>query len=372
MSATPQVFHLITRLTSGGAVTTLTQLVTNLDGNDITVGHGAEFDQRCVDRLHEAGIETVQFPLMRHYNPITAVGAVGSISRYLKKHDFDIVHTHSTEAGIIGRASARLAGTPHVVHTIHGIPFTDDRNSALNWFVERCEIAVAPWTDSIVSIADVITEEYLARGIGKPEQYQTIHCGINVDRFQEASSADNLPGSGIRVLMVARLAKGKGFDVLLDGIESINSDDFSVLVAGDGPLHDELETEIQARGLADTVFLLGYRTDVPSVMAASDIFVLPSYREGTPLVIYEAMAAGLPVVATDIAGIPEQVDHGTTGYLVPSGDVDAFSSRLNELIVNTEKRNSYGKKGKRLSLEFSVDRMVEGYHQLYTNLLLDN
>lgn len=369
MSTSPRIFHLITRLTNGGAVTTLTQLVTNLDDYDITVGYGSEFDQDCIDRLREAGIETVQFPLMRHYNPITAIGAVFTVSRYLEKHDFDIVHTHSTEAGIIGRAGARLAGTRHVVHTIHGVPFTDDRNDALNWFVEQCEVAAASWTDVLVSIADVITEDYLSRGIGSPEQYRTIRCGIELERFRDASPPENLPGSGVRLLMVSRLAKGKGFNVLLDAIESLESDDFSVLIAGDGPLRDELAATIRSRGLTETVFLLGYRDDIPELMAASDVFVLPSYREGTPLVVYEAMAAGLPVVATDIAGIPEQVDDGTSGYLVSPGDADELASRIGELAADRERRRSFGTEGRKRAVDFSVDRMVEGYHSLYDGLL---
>jgi len=369
MSATPQVFHLITRLTNGGAVTTLTQLVTNLDGYEITVGHGAAFDQRCVDRLHDAGIETVQFPLMRHYNPITALGAVGSVFRYLKKNNFEIVHTHSTEAGIIGRTAAHLAGVSNIVHTIHGVPFTEDRNSLLNWFVEKCEIVTAFWTDLMISIADIITEEYLSREIGTPEQYQTIYCGIDVDEFHDISPAENLPGSGLRILMVSRLAKGKGFNVLLDAIESMNTDDISVLIAGDGPLRNELESEIDNRGLTEDVFLLGYRDDVPNLMAASDIFVLPSYREGTPLVIYEAMASGLPIVATNIAGIPEQVDHGTNGFLIQPGHSETLSSYLKELINSPMLRNEFRMAScNRINL-FSIKNMVDDVDMVYKKLL---
>ncbi len=368
MSTTPQVFHLITRLTSGGAVTTLTQLVTNLDEYNITVGYGAEFDPRCVEHLHDAGIETVQFPLIRHYNPVTALSAVGSVSRYLKKNNFDIVHTHSTEAGIIGRAGAHVAGVSHIVHTIHGVPFTEDRNGLLNYFIEKCEVAAASWTDIIISIADIITEDYLSRGIGTPGQYQTIYCGIDINQFQNTTPAENLPGSGLRILMVSRLAKGKGFSVLLDAVESINTSDISILIAGDGPLRNDLESEIRSRGLAGDVFLLGYRDDVPNLMAASDIFVLPSYREGTPLVIYEAMASGLPIVATNIAGIPEQVNDETNGFLIQPGDSDALAMRLDQLVDAPTLRNEFGNASYHRVGRFSVDRMVDDVNAVYVDL----
>ncbi len=365
----PKIFHLITRLTNGGAVNTLTNIVTNIEGYDIVVGYGSEYDSECISKLENSGIETVQFPLMRHYNPITSVGAVVSISKYIKKQNFDIVHTHSTEAGIIGRTSANLVGIPNIIHTIHGVPFTDDRNKLLNKFVEICEMKVAPWTTVLVSIADVISEEYLSRGIGSLDQYQTIYCGINVDQFRNAEALDNLPGDGIRILMVGRLAEGKGFDVLLDAAESIDYPDLSIIIVGDGPLRNHLESEIIDRGLIDNVFLLGYREDIPSIMAASDIFVLPSYREGTPLVIYEAMAAGLPVIATNIAGIPEQIIDDQSGYLIPTGNSKELCSAIDLLVKKRQKRRSFGRNNQIRVDRFSVENMVQEYQGLYDGMI---
>ena len=364
----PRIFHLITRLIDGGAVNALVPIATDIEGFDVTVGYGAEVDRHHVETLQEAGVTTKQFPLIRHYNPVTAAGAVLTVARYIQAHEFDFVHTHSTEAGIIGRAAARLAGTPNVVHTIHGVPFTEDRNGTLNWFVERCETGVAPWTDAMVSIADVITEEYLERGIGRPEQYRTIPYGIELDRFGEARPADDLPGSGVRVLMASRLVEGKGVDVLLDATTHLDADDVTILVAGDGPLRDQLEREITSRGLEELVSLLGYRDDVHEVMAACDVLVLPSFREGTPFVIMEAMAAGLPVVATDVAGIPEQVEHGTSGYLVSPGDDAELASRITELVDDREKRERFGADGSERSDRFTRERMVRDYQSLYEDL----
>lgn len=365
MASNRKIFHLITRLIKGGAVNALLPISTELDGFDVTVGYGREHDIEIVNELHRAGVRTEEFPLIRHYNPITAIGAVVTVARYISKHDFDVVHTHSTEAGIIGRVAARLAGAPSVVHTIHGVPFTVDRNWALNHFVERCEHLVAPQTDVMVAVADTITEEYLSRGIGREGQYETIRYGIEVDEFSNAQPASDLPGSGHRVLMVSRLAEGKGFDVLLDAAQELRSLDLSILIVGDGPKRADIEKKIEQLDLAETVFLLGYRDDVPRVMAASDLLVLPSYREGTPYVIMEAMAAGLPVVATNIAGIPEMIDEGETGFLIPPGNPDALTACIRRIVDDPKLSSSFGEAGARQSDAFSVERMVDEYRSLY-------
>lgn len=370
---TPKVLHLITRLLRGGAeAKTLATVYGLQDRYDFTVGYGSEYDSSQVAGLRERGVETKRFPLMRHYNPVTAVPAVLSIARYVRKNDFDVVHTHSTEAGIIGRLAARLAGSPVVVHTVHGVPFSDDRSAILNRFVLECERWVAPRTDAIVTNADAIADDYLSRGIGEESQYTTIYSGIDVDAFGEAEPVD-LPGSGVQVLMVARLARGKGFEVLFDAVEELGDrDGFSVHVVGDGPLYDELLGEVERRGLKDRVYLHGYRDDVPGVMAASDVFVLPSFREGTPRVITEALASGLPVVATDIAGIPEQVEDGENGFLIEGGRPDQLADALRELLDDPELRRGMGDESRGRVGKFSEEKMVGDLDELYSGLLRGN
>ena len=367
----PRVFQFITRLLDGGAEEHLIETVRNLDQYDVTVGHGAFYHESQVKRLEREGITTKEFPLVRHYNPVTAVPAVLSVAQYLRQSDFDIVHTNSTEAGIIGRLAAAIADVPAVVHTVHGIPFADDRNALLNRFVLGCERLAARYTDRIVTNADVMAEAYLDRRIGTPDQYATIPSGISLEPFQNASPAEDLPGRRPRIVMVGRLAEGKGFDVLLDAAAD-TCPEASICIVGDGPLADTLEEEIRTRGLSDCVFLTGYRDDVPRVLAASDVLVLPSFREGTPRVITEAMAAGLPVVATDIAGIPEQVEHGESGYLIPPDDADALADRLTELLADPELRERFGRCGAERATQFSAETMVNATIDLYESLLSES
>lgn len=363
------VFHLITRLIDGGAEAVLMEIVTELDGYEFTVGHGTSYQESRIETLANTGVKTVEFPFIRHYNPVTAFPAVVSLARHLKREEYDIVHTHSTEAGIIGRFAAALAGVPNVVHTVHGIPFADDRNALLNQFVTLCERSAAKYTDRILTNADIMAQEYLERGIGEPEQYRTVRAGVDLQPFRSASPATDLPGEPPRVTMIGRLAAGKGFDVLLDAVEAVETEKFSVCLVGDGPLRDELARSIDERGLQDTVSLLGYRDDVPAILAASDVFVLPSFREGTPRSITEAMASGLPVVATDIAGIPEQVRDGESGYLVPTGDPGALAERLEQLLADAQMRAQMGNRGRERAKQFSAETMLEDLDELYEDLL---
>lgn len=369
MTAEPRVFHLITRLLRGGAEAKTIQTVLGVDGYDFTVGYGADYDPGQVQRLAAAGIDTQRFASLRHYNPVTAVAAVGAVARYLRHTEVDIVHTHSTEAGIVGRFAASLADVPAVVHTVHGVPFTADRNAALSWFVLQCERAAARRTDRLVTNADAIAAEYLHRGIGTPDQYTTIYSGIDIARFRNATPAPDVTGDGVRVVTVGRLVDGKGFEELLAAVDRLHRDDVSVYLVGEGPLRETLQTTIARRGLSDSVHLLGYRDDVPAVLAACDVFVLPSYREGTPRVITEAMAAGLPVIATDIAGIPEQVEDGTNGRLVQPGDVDALVAALETLVESPERRAQFGAASRERVERFSREAMLADVDALYRDLL---
>ena len=366
-----QVFHLITRLLKGGAEGETIATVCGLNDYASTVGYGAEYDSEQVDRLESEGIATKQFSLIRHYNPVTAVPAVLSLARYFRQKNFDIVHTHTTEAGIIGRYAATLADVPTVVHTVHGVPFADDRSDILNRFVLACERQAARYTDRIIANADIITDDYLARGIGHREQYTTVYSGIDLNQFADAEPADDLPGERPRVVMIGRLADGKGHGVLLDTVETLGEFEGSVCIVGDGPLYDSIGTEIKDRGLSDQVFLTGFRDDVPRVLAASDVLVLPSFREGTPRVITEAMASGLPVIATDIAGIPEQVADGESGYLIPTGDPTALSDRLETLLADPELRERMGVRGLERADRFSVTTMIEELDGVYQELLTE-
>lgn len=369
MTGRPTVVHLITRVLKGGAEGETLKLIEGIDGYRFVLGYGNEALADEVARFERAGARTRQFSMLRHYNPATAPLAVGQVAAFLRQHEVDILHTHSTEAGVIGRLAAPLAGDQAVVHTVHGVPFSDDRNALLNRYVLGCERLAARFTDRMVTNTDRIRDTYLERGIGTPEQYRTIHSGIDIDQFTDALPAGDVDSDLVRVVMVARLARGKGFEVLLDAVENLQ-ETVHVYIAGEGPLAEWLAGEIRDRGLEETVTLLGFRADIPRVLAAGDLLVLPSYREGMPRVITEAMAAGLPVIATDIAGIPDQVVDGETGYLIRTGDPDALRDRIAALAADRGRREEMGEAGqRRAKARFSAAEMVERTRAVYEELL---
>lgn len=371
---TARVLHLITRFLHGGAETTTKNTLAALDAApeayDLSLGFGASFDSEHVATVRQMGIDTVSFRTLRHYNPVTQVVAVGAIARYLRRNDIDIVHTHSTEGGIVGRYAAALARTPVVIHEVHGDPVTTDRPGLFNRLLVALERSAAPLSTAIVVKADRIGRVYRDRGIGSPDQYVRIYHGIDLDTFRDQDPTTTPPRTAdCRLLFVGRLAEGKGLFDLLAAVDRLReTSDVELLVAGDGPLRAELQEAVDARGLDTHVSFLGYREDVPALLASADVFVLPSYREGTPRVITEALASGVPVVSTNIAGIPDQVADGVNGYLVTPGDIDALVDRLSRLADDVEHRGSLAAKT-RIDIErFDIDHVQQQYRDLYRRL----
>lgn len=367
-----RVLHLITRYLNGGSETTTQNTLgalTNADEDyQLYLGTGAEYDSCQLQEVESMGVETVVFPSIRHYNPIAAIIAVFTVALFLRRKDIDIIHTHSTEAGVIGPLAGTLAGTPTIIHEVHGDPITADRNRLLNYFLLAVERLAGRLSDQIIVKSERIRETYLNRGVGSPDKYEVIYHGVDTKRFQHASAegrnGDNDP---VQLLFVGRVTDGKGLFDLLDALERLADDsDVQLKIVGDGDLTTDLRAEIDSRGLpAD---LLGYREDVPDLMVAADVLVLPSYREGTPRVITEAIASGLPVVATDIAGIPEQVSDGETGYLVEPGDIDSLTDCLATLVRDPRKRERFGTAGQERAEKFDVDRAKTAYQELYRTL----
>lgn len=369
-----RVLHLITRFLQGGAETTTEQTLEALadapEPYDLRLGTGAAYDSERLAAVEKRGVETVVFRLIRHYNPVAAILAVFTVAWYLWREDVHVLHTHSTEAGIIGRWAGYLVDTPVVIHEVHGDPIAQDRNPLLNAVLVWLERTSAPATTRIVVKSERIRETYLARGIGDPDQYELVYHGVDTERFENARAngergAETNP---VRILFVGRLADGKGLFDLLDAVARLDAD-VTLEIVGDGPLADDLAAAVRRRGLDDIVTLHGYRSDVERVMAGADVFALPSYREGTPRVVTEARAAGLPVVATDIAGLPEMVRDGETGFLVEPGAVDALRDRLARLVQSPELRRRMGERARDGLAKFERETAAEAYRELYRSVL---
>lgn len=370
------VLHLITRFLDGGAETTTEHTLQALRDApaeyDLRLGTGTEYDRDRLADLSDCGIDPVVFSSIRHYNPAAAVVSVVAVALYLRRAEVDIIHTHSTEAGIVGRIAGWLAGTPIVIHEVHGDPITDDRSMVLNAFLGWAERLCAPLATRIIVKSKRIRDTYLERGIGSPDQYELIYHGVETEAFRQAATVTNQHEGGesepTQLLFVGRLADGKGLFDLLDAVEQMNDLDVQLDIVGGGQLEDELRREVCHRDLEDIVTVHGYQDDIPSVMSTADVLVLPSYREGTPRVITEARAAGLPVVATNIAGIPEMVRDGETGYLVSPGDVNALRDRLEELVRSPELRRQMAAQTQEGLKKFERETAAQAYRDLYRDL----
>ncbi|EMA18470.1 glycosyltransferase family 4 protein [Haloarcula argentinensis] len=371
-----RVLHLITRFLDGGAEKSVEDILSALraapEEYDLRVGVGAEHDPARLDALRETGTDVAVFRTIRHYNPVTALPAVLCVARYLQSEQIDILHTHSTEAGVIGRWASVIADVPVTVHSVHGDPIASDRNPLLNAILYFFERVSAPLSDRIVTNSRRVRDTYLERGFGYPDQYEVIYDGLDLDAYRAPDRWDDLPPADepVSLLFVGRLTDGKGLFDLVEAVDQVaESHSIELDIAGDGENREELQDAVKRRGLEDSVSFLGYCDDVPSLLATADVFVLPSYREGMPRVITEARAAGLPIVSTAVAGIPEQVSHGETGFLVEPGDVSELSARIEQLVASPSRRREMSERTTADLNRFDIERMRQSYRSLYCDLL---
>jgi glycosyltransferase involved in cell wall biosynthesis len=237
----------------------------------------------------------------------------------------------------------------------------------LNQTVETLERASAGLSDKFVVKSKVLRDDFIARGIGTPEQHELIYHGVDIDKYAPAAEQPRATDRPV-LLYVGRLADGKGLFDLLDVFERLSAcHDVKLRIVGDGPLLSDLRRAVEIRGL-DDVTLCGYVEDVAAELATADIFVLPSYREGTPRVITEALAVGVPVVSTAIAGIPDQVSDGESGLLVEPGDRDALEVALSRLVESPDQRRQMGRTARETVSKFAIEMADEQYRALYDRL----
>jgi glycosyltransferase involved in cell wall biosynthesis len=315
--------------------------------------------------------------LVHPVDPVRDAAAVARLAALLV--DVDLVHTHSSKAGIIGRAAARAAGVRGIVHTVHGWSFNDVQSAATRRVYIELERAAARSTDRIVCVSESDRMKGLALGIGSADQYRILRSGIDPSlylaragaRERMRASLGAAPGD-VLVGTVANFKPQKGPLDLIEAARRAHAERrrLKFFVAGDGELRSEVIGAVAAAGLGDAVSLLGWRHDVPELLAAADVFVLTSLFEGLPRAVLQAMAAALPVVVTDTGGTSEVVVDGATGYLVPPGDPQAAAAALVRLADDPEMRRRFGAAGQaRLGAEFDIRRMVVDLEALYDEIL---
>jgi glycosyltransferase involved in cell wall biosynthesis len=381
-----RVTHIITRLVVGGAQENTVATVLGLRQKpdvevDLISGptYGPEGSLEPAVAGYP-GLLSIVPPLVRPVSPFKDLLALAQLTRLLKTTRPEVVHTHSGKAGILGRLAAWRAGTPVILHHVHGPSFGPFQGPMANGCFRAAERFAARATTHFVCSAHAMTKLYLAAGIGRPEMFTRVFSGFQVEPFVKASNDPavraqlGLAQDDFVIGKIARLAPLKGHADLLMALRGLlpRYPKARVLLVGDGAARASLEEQAHAYGLRDKVVFAGLvpPNDVPRLVGIMDCLAHLSYREALSRALPQALAAAKPVVAYDFDGADEICLEGQTGFLVRTGDVPTVTQRLAQLANDPSLRQRFGLQGQAMVREqFPVERMIEQLYQLYTNLL---
>ena len=377
-----KIVHVITRLIVGGAQenTILTCEGQHRRGHDVTLitGPSTGPEGSLMQRAGEGGYRViVEESLIRNAHPIMDVRAYQRLKKLCLQLEPDIIHTHSSKAGIVGRIAAWNCRVPVVVHTIHGLAFHPYQSKVTNAAWITLERFAARRCHKIVCVADAMTRQALACGVGRPEQFITVYSGMDIQPFlsaahQRAEARSNLGIADDRIVMgtIARLQPLKGHDDLL----AIAAELFAAqprltfLWIGDGKFQQRIMAKIRSAGWEDRFILTGLvpPAQVPKLIPAMDMMVHPSYREGLPRVVVQGMLEAIPAIVYNCDGANEVCINGHSGILVEPGDLAGLQSAILQLSQNAELRSVMGMKGKVLAAaRFDANIMVDSLLDIY-------
>lgn len=377
-----RVLHVITRMIVGGAQenTMLSCALIDPERFPSTLLTGPEtgVEGELHSESSARGVRVLVEPsLVRRLSPWHDLVATLRLWRTMRDGGYDVVHTHSSKAGILGRVAAWLAGVPVVVHTTHGWGFNRHQPWHVYWLYVWLERLCARFSNAIIVVGTPNRDEGLELGIGRPQQYRLIRSGIEVQAYRDADISREaarerlgLPQDAFVIGSVGRLGEQKAPLDLLAAFAPVAAAEprARLVYVGDGPLRGELEAAVARAGLDGRVHLAGLRRDVPDLLRAFDVFALASHWEGLPRVFPQAMAAGLPIVATQVDGAPDVITPGENGWLVPVGDMATMAERLGALAADPATARRMGAAGRARVAEFDACRMVQDLAGLYAEL----
>jgi len=293
------------------------------------------------------------------------------LANILKEEKIEVIHTHNTQPFFDGTIAGLLAGVKTIVHTDHARNFPDKRRYMFaEWLVSHFAYKIVGVSDD--TCQNLVRYEKISR-----KKTKTIMNGIDLAKYeikidQERKRAElGLDGRGPIIGLAARLVEAKGIRYLLQAMKDVIPlfPDITLLIAGDGPLQDDLKRMSVDLGIGRWVLFIGPRLDIPELLKLFDIYVLPSVSEGLPMVLLEAMAAGCPIIATEVGGVPMAVRHGQNGSLVKPENPKALSSEIIRLLSNKDVRERYSENGMTLAREkFSAEVMTQNYERLYLRI----
>lgn len=381
-----KIVHVITRLILGGAQENTLLTVEGLHhryGDDVTLitgpAEGPEGD--LFGRAQTLGLKVEVMPeLVRAVRPGTDLRAYRLLRKAIWRLRPEVVHTHSSKAGIVGRAAGWDEKVPAVVHTIHGLPFGPSESPWKNRLYVGLERWAAKRCHAIVSVCDAMTEQALAAGVGRAGQYRTVYSGMDVDAFlnpprprEEVRKELGLADDEVAFGTVARLFERKGHDDILAAAPEILRANPRVrfVFIGDGVLRDSLIAETERLGLRGAFHFVGLVPPgrIPELLNAMDGVVHPSLREGLARVLPQALLVGRPVISYDVDGAREVV-LPETGVLLRPRDISGLAAAVLRLAGDPALRKSMGEEGrKRFAEQFRHETMTRELRSLYEEVL---
>lgn len=386
------VVRVITRLNIGGPSIQATRLTTALEPYGFTTRllHGRlGAGEGDMSYLIAPGADAAFIPeLRRPLSPIADVRAFAKLYGEISRAHPVIVHTHMAKAGLLGRLATAAynltrgsAPRARVVHTYHGHVLEGYFSAFMTKVFITLERLLAHASDAIVAISPAIRDELLDRHhIGVAAQYRVVPLGFDLapfaaidDRARATARRDlNLPAGAPVVATVGRLTAIKQHRLFLEVIQRVVAahPKAIALIAGDGELRSELEAYAASLGITGNVRFLGWRRDLAAIYGATDVFLLTSRNEGTPVALIEAMASGVPGASTDVGGVKDVIDSPEVGLLAPFGDANALAAHVNALVADPARRSAMGTRARAgVITRYSIDRLVADVAALYRDLL---
>lgn len=372
-----KILH-IAATTTGGVGLMILYLAKYLDKKlfEVSVAFGPGY---LLDKeFFKEGISVYAISTSRKINPFLIVKGFFQIYRLIQKKRFDIVHSHTSVGGLIGRVAGKLAGVPVVIWSIHGFASHEGQNRFKKYIFLLIERLMDKFTDHYVAVSEALKKEGIQNRISTPDKITVIHNGIELRNFNKDFNVSQkkkelgIDMSPTIIGTVTRLEPQKAVHDFIVAVSYVKETypDVKVVIIGDGPLRRKIEELINDLKLNDNIILLGWRNDVPEILAVLDIFCQSSLWEGCPMSLLETMAIGKPIIATNVGGVKEIVEDDNTGILVPSGDPKAMADAIIKLTNNKEKTMKMGMNGRRrVESFFNMDLMLVKYERLYQDLL---
>ncbi len=375
MEKPARVLHIhVMPVISGSGINTYLSMV-GVDRARYEVEFACGPDGPLNDMAMDAGIAF--HPVRNFVQPISPFNdfrALRQLIRIIRRGKYQIVHTHNSKGGILGRIAAWWCRVPVIIHTIHGFAFHDSETAFRKRLFIFLERRAAKMADKLIAISQPLQDWGLRLGIGKPAQYTKIYSGIEIEKFRidvDVRALRQQFGIGAHdfvIGLVAKLWDGKGHITAIDSLPQILAKvpHAKLVFVGEGYLRPALEAHAAKLGVEQHVVFTGFRTDIAELNAMFDLSILISDFEGMGRVLLEAMVMGKPVVATNVGGIPDVVVDGKTGYLVAPGDPPALAEAVLKLALDPQLRSSMGAAGQqRITEQFSAATMVRKIVEVY-------